>query len=129
MIKLTNVLALEMVLGMEEVKSNLELVEKLEKMKAQFEKKNNSATGNGKPSKTQLENEKIKVQLLEFLEGQENALQIKEIQLDSEFSIHSNQKISALLKQLVESGKVEKIVEKRISKFQINRNVSEVESI
>ena len=37
--KLTNVLALEMVLAMEEVKSNQELVEKLTKMKEQFEKK------------------------------------------------------------------------------------------
>ena len=43
--KLTNVLALEMVLAMEEVKSNQELVEKLTKLKEQFEKKNNSDIG------------------------------------------------------------------------------------
>ena len=40
--KLTNVLALEMVLGMAEVQANTELVAKLETMKAQFEKKNSS---------------------------------------------------------------------------------------
>ena len=53
--KLTNVLALEMVLAMEEVKSNQELVEKLTKMKEQFEKKNNSGTGSKKLTKTQPE--------------------------------------------------------------------------
>lgn len=119
MIKLTNVVALEMVLGMEEVKANPELVEKLEKMKAQFEKKNNSSTGNGKPSKTQLENEKIKEEILEFLTEQDNALQIKEMQKFEQFADYSNQKLSALLKQLVETGKVEKLTEKRVSKFQI----------
>ena len=41
--KLTNVLALEMVLGMAEVQANTELVAKLETMKAQFEKKNSKA--------------------------------------------------------------------------------------
>ena len=40
--KLTNVLALEMVLGMAEVQANTDLVAKLETMKAQFEKKNSS---------------------------------------------------------------------------------------
>ena len=40
--KLTNVVALEMVLAMEEVQANQELVAKLELMKAQFEKKNKS---------------------------------------------------------------------------------------
>ena len=65
--KLTNVLALEMVLAMEEVKSNQELVEKLTKMKEQFEKKNNSGTGSKKLTKTQIENEEIKAQILEVM--------------------------------------------------------------
>ena len=65
--KLTNVLALEMVLAMEEVKSNQELVEKLTKMKEQFEKKNNSGTGSKKLTKTQIENEEIKAQIQKFL--------------------------------------------------------------
>ena len=51
--KLTNVKALEMVLAMAEVQNNAELVEKLENMKAQFEKKNASrANGEKKPTKT-----------------------------------------------------------------------------
>ena len=66
--KLTNVKALEMVLAMEEVQNNSELVEKLENMKAQFEKKNASrANGEKKPTKTQLENMELAEQLKELL--------------------------------------------------------------
>ena len=64
--KLTNVSALEMVLAMEEVKSNQELVEKLTKMKEQFEKKNNSSTGSKRLTKTQIENEEIKAQIRSY---------------------------------------------------------------
>lgn len=117
--KLTNVVALEMVLGFEEVKANAELVEKLTKMKEQFEKKN--GTGEKKPTKAQEENEKIKAQIVEFLGTLAEPIQIKEIQLVDEFKLYSNQKLSALLKQLVECGTVEKIVEKRITKFSLNR--------
>ena len=46
--KLTNVLALEMVLAMAEVQANPELVEKLETMKASFEKKSNRAVNGEK---------------------------------------------------------------------------------
>lgn len=118
MIKLTNVTALEMVLGMEEVKANTELVEKLTKMKEQFQKKN--GTGTKKPSKAQIENEEIKGRLVEFLGTIEEPIQIKEIQQVDEFKDYSNQKISALLKQLVECGTVAKVVEKRVSKFSLN---------
>lgn len=124
MIKLTNVLALEMVLSMEEVKANVELVEKLTKMKEQFEKKNKS--GEKKPSKAQIENEEIKGKLVEFLSCLDNPVQIKEIQQEEEFVEYSNQKLSALLKQLVEVGIVEKIVEKRVSRF-IVKTIDNVE--
>ena len=113
--KLTNVLALEMVLGMEEVKSNQELVEKLTKMKEQFEKKNNSGTGK-KLTKTQIENEEIKAQILEVLTSEPKA--IKELQAENEsLAEYTNQKLSALLKQLVGENKVERIEEKRVAKF------------
>lgn len=125
MIKLTNVTALEMVLGMEEVKANAELVEKLIKMKEQFQKKN--STGTKKPSKAQIENEEIKGRLVEFLGTIEEPIQIKEIQQVDEFKDYSNQKISALLKQLVECGTVAKVVEKRVSKFSLNELDNEEE--
>ena len=114
--KLTNVLALEMVLAMEEVKSNQELVEKLTKMKEQFEKKNNSSTGSKKLTKTQIENEEIKAQILEVMTSEPKA--IKELQAENEsLAEYTNQKLSALLKQLVGENKVERKKEKRVAKF------------
>ena len=114
--KLTNVLALEMVLAMEEVKSNQELVEKLTKMKEQFEKKNNSSTGSKKLTKTQIENEEIKAQILEVMTSEPKA--IKELQAENEnLAEYTNQKLSALLKQLVGENKVERVEEKRTVKF------------
>lgn len=116
MTKLTNVLALEMVLAMEEVKSNQELVEKLTKMKEQFEKKNNSSTGSKKLTKTQIENEEIKAQILEVMTSEPKA--IKELQAENEnLAEYTNQKLSALLKQLVNENKVERVEEKRVAKF------------
>ena len=113
--KLTNVVALEMVLAMEEVKLNQELVEKLTKMKEQFEKKNNSGTGK-KLTKTQIENEEIKAQILEVMTSEPKA--IKELQAENEsLAEYTNQKLSALLKQLVGENKVERIEEKRVAKF------------
>ena len=114
--KLTNVLALEMVLAMEEVKSNQELVEKLTKMKEQFEKKNNSSTGSKKLTKTQIENEEIKAQILEVMTSEPKA--IKELQAENKsLAEYTNQKLSALLKQLVGENKVERVEEKRTAKF------------
>ena len=114
--KLTNVVALEMVLAMEEVKSNQELVEKLTKMKEQFEKKNNSSTGSKKLTKTQIENEEIKAQILEVMTSEPKA--IKELQAENEsLAEYTNQKLSALLKQLVGENKVERVEEKRTAKF------------
>ena len=114
--KLTNVLALEMVLGMAEVQANTELVAKLETMKAQFEKKNSSKSGEKKPTKTQIENEEIKAQILEVMTSEPKA--IKELQAENKsLAEYTNQKLSALLKQLVGENKVERVEEKRTAKF------------
>ena len=114
--KLTNVVALEMVLAMEEVKSNQELVEKLTKDDEQFEKKNNSSTGSKKLTKTQIENEEIKAQILEVMTSEPKA--IKELQAENEsLAEYTNQKLSALLKQLIGENKVERVEETRVAKF------------
>ena len=117
--KLTNVTALTMVLGMEEVKANSELVEKLEKMLAQFEKKNGSSE-NKKPTKTQLENENLKAQLVEILSNYNEPMSIKELQADNDeinATVISNQKISAMFRQLIAENKLVRIEEKRVAKF------------
>ena len=120
--KLTNVVALEMFLAMEEVQANQELVAKLELMKSQFEKKNKSgvrADGTKILTAEQKKNEIIKEQLIEVLARCEEPQQIKDLMRMEEFSGYSNQKLSALLKQLVSAEKVERIEDKRTAKFKI----------
>ena len=120
--KLTNVIALEMVLAMKEVQANQELVAKLELMKTQFEKKNKSsvrADGTKILTAEQKKNEIIKGQLIEVLTKCEEPQQIKDLMKMEEFSEYSNQKLSALLKQLVTAEKVERIEDKKVAKFKI----------
>ena len=120
--KLTNVIALEMVFAMEEVQANQDLVAKLELMKTQFEKKNKSsvrAAGTKILTAEQKKNEIIKEQLIEVLARCEEPQQIKDLMRMEEFSGYSNQKLSALLKQLVTAEKVERIEDKKVAKFKI----------
>ena len=123
MTKLTNVLALEMVLGMKEVQANVELVEKLTKMKEQFEKKNKSSVGaDGKKVLTaeQKKNEGLKETILEILTRYEEPKQVKDlISENEELANYTGQKISALMTQLVKAEKVVKVIDKKASKFQI----------
>ena len=123
MVKLTNVLALEMVLGMAEVQANVELVEKLTKMKEQFEKKNKSSVGaDGKKVLTveQKKNEVLKETILEVLARYEEPKQVKDLITENEeLSEYTGQKISALITQLVKAEKVVKVADKKVSKFQI----------
>ena len=123
MVKLTNVLALEMVLGMKEVQANVELVEKLTKMKEQFEKKNKSSVGaDGKKVLTaeQKKNEILKETILEVLTRYEEPKQVKDlISENEELANYTGQKISALMTQLVKAEKVVKVIDKKASKFQI----------
>ena len=121
--KLTNVKALEMVLEMEEVQANVELVEKLTKMKEQFEKKNKSSVGvDGKKVLTaeQKKNEGLKETILEVLTRYEEPKQVKELIAENEeLASYTGQKISALITQLVKAEKVVKVIDKKASKFQL----------
>lgn len=79
---------------------DVELIAKADELIAGLDKKN--ATRSAKPSKTQIENEPIKVSILEFLAG-------GKVQTAPEIAVAvgvSTQKASALAKQLVESGKL-----------------------
>ena len=72
-------------------------------------------------TKTQKENEILMEQLMVALGEMEKAVTISEFQSLStaEVATLSNQKISALLKKLVDSGKVVKTVEKKKSYFSV----------
>ena len=109
--KMTNVKALAYVL--ENCELTTEVKEKLEKMKIQFEKKNSAEK---KPTATQIANEGIKNIILETLS--EKSMTITEMQkLNSELAELSNQKISALLKQMTENGSVKREEIKRKAYF------------
>ena len=98
--KTTNVKALAYVLENYELPT--EIHAKLEKMKIQFEKKNSAEK---KPTATQIANEGIKNLILEVIGN--SSLTITEMQkINGELAELSNQKISALLKQMVENGSV-----------------------
>ena len=109
--KMTNVKALAYVL--ENYELTTEVKEKLEKMKIQFEKKNSAEK---KPTATQIANEGIKNVILETLS--EKSMTITEMQKsNSELAELSNQKISALLKQMTENGSVKREEIKRKAYF------------
>lgn len=81
---------------------------------------NKKASASGQ-TKTQAENEKIKVIIAEELTRIARAVTISELIKESEsLGQYSNQKLSALLKQMVENDKtVTKIVDKKKSLFAI----------
>ena len=98
--KTTNVKALAYVLDNYDLPT--EIHAKLEKMKIQFEKKNSAEK---KPTATQIANDGIKNLILEVIGN--SSLTITEMQkINGELAELSNQKISALLKQMVENGSV-----------------------
>ena len=107
--KMTNVKALDYVLSHCELTD--EVKEKIAKIKASYEKK--STTGEKKPTATQVANEGIKTAIVEGMEANRNytvtELQ-KEIPACAELS---NQRVSALLRQLKEEGKIVRIEDKR----------------
>ena len=74
----------------------------------------NKKSASGSQTKTQKENETIKEIILKEMANFESAMTISDMQAQSGvLATYSNQKISALLKQLVESGAVVKTIEKK----------------
>ena len=79
-----------------------------------FEKK----SANRKSTKTQTENVGIKTEILKALEGSDGMTASQIMPLVSE-GAYTNQKISSLLRQLVESGEVVRYTEKRVAYFRL----------
>lgn len=70
------------------------------------------------PTKTQVENEFVKEKIVATLVGLDKFVTITEIQeANAELANYSNQKISALLKQLVETNQVLRQVDKKKAYF------------
>ncbi|MEG0153091.1 MAG: hypothetical protein RR744_07945 [Cellulosilyticaceae bacterium] len=118
--KLTNAMALGMVLEMKEVQGNSELKEKIEKMLEQTNRKNANGKSTGTLSAEQKKNEEIKNKLLDVITTEPKS--IKEMQLENETIsplVYSNQKLSALIRAMVGEGVVIRTEEKRVAKFSL----------
>ena len=72
--------------------------------------------GSSKPTKLQLANEGIKEAVLEVLGNIGEPMTVTEI-VKEMGGVYTPQKISALLRQLIEAEKVVKTVEKKVSRF------------
>lgn len=103
------------------VKENEGLVKFIEHELELLAKKN--ASGAGKMTATQIANEGIKAEILECLANEPNRLfTISEMQKVFPCCAEmSNQRVSALVRQLVADGKVERLEEKRKAVFRIAR--------
>lgn len=80
--------------------------------------KKNASTGERKPTATQKANEGIKEAIIGVLAENGEQMTVTEIVkvIDGDFT---NQKISALVRQLIADGRVEKVVDKRKSFFKL----------
>lgn len=110
--KITNVKALAYVL--ENCELSAEVKEKLEKMKTQFEKKNSA---DKKPTATQVANEDLKKKILEGMEEGKNYSITDLIKSIEALNDLTNQKVSALIGQMVKANSVIRIEEKRKAYF------------
>ena len=84
--------------------------------------KNKEEKKEHKTSKSKEENEEIKEKILIALKNKNDFITIKEIREDSYnlgLAKCTSQKISALIRQLVEEEKVDRVAEKKIIKFKI----------
>ena len=112
--KMTYVKALEIAMESESVKANAEVMEKLKALKASISKKNSAER---KPTATQKANEGYKTAILDFMEvGKKYTISelMKEV---VEIADLSNQRVSALVRQLKDDGLVERTEEKRKAYF------------
>ena len=104
--------ALEQIMTFEDVKNSPEIMEVLEKMLEQLEKPRKE-----NPKKA-AERDELTERVLAVLASQEKPCSIKELrEMENGLGEFSSQKLSPVLKRLVEAGRVEKTTEKRVSVF------------
>lgn len=97
-------------------------IENYEEFKAFIEREIellNKKRSNSKPTKTQIENEKIKEKILEVLTDVNEVMTISELMTANGLENYSNQKLSFLCHQLVNEHKVVNTKVKKVSYFKI----------
>ena len=113
--KMTKREKFEMLMAISEVKSNPILSEFIAHELELLAKKN---TSEKKPTAVQVANEALKQTIMDVLNENGGLMTVTDIQKScEELAGLSNQKVSALIRQLKDDGKVEKIEDKRKSYF------------
>ena len=105
-------------LKMSEVQANPDMVAFIEHEIELLAKKN---AGDKKPTAKQMENDGIKATILTVMEkSPEHLFTVTELcKADADLAELSNQRVSALLRQLIDAGKVKKTEDKRKSYFSV----------
>lgn len=104
------------------IENHKDSIENYEDFKAFIEREIellNKKRSNSKPTKTQIENEKIKEKILEVLTDVNEVMTISELMTASGLENYSNQKLSVLCHQLVNEHKVVNTKVKKVSYFKI----------
>ena len=115
--KITKREKFEMLLALSEVQTNPILTEFIERELELLAKKNSAEK---KPTAQQTENAGIKEVIIEALTDEENGLTISAMQKkNAELGEYSNQKISALVRQMILDGIVVKTEEKGKAYFRL----------
>lgn len=116
--KMTNAMALEIaleVLKETDAEKYTEVIEKLDKMLVQVNKK---SSANRKPTATQLENDGLRVKIAEYLTNTGKRLTVSEMMKEIEgLEELSNQRVTSLATSLYKEGKIDREVEKRKAYF------------
>lgn len=104
------------------IENHKDSIENYEEFKAFIEREIellNKKRSNSKPTKTQIENEKIKKKILEVLTDVNEVMTISELMTADGLENYSNQKLSVLCYQLVNEHKVVNTKVKKVSYFKI----------
>lgn len=104
------------------IENHKDSIENYEEFKAFIEREIellNKKRSNSKPTKTQIENEKIKEKILEVLTDVNEVMTISELMTADGLENYSNQKLSVLCHQLVNEHKVVNTKVKKVSYFKI----------
>lgn len=107
---------------LEVIENHKDSVENYEEFKAFIEREIellNKKHSNSKPTKTQIENEKIKEKILIAFEKIDEPVTITELAKMDGLTEYSNQKLSVLCHQLVDEHKVVNTKVKKVSYFKI----------
>ena len=109
-----------------DVENSAELVSFIEHEVELLTKKNSRS---GKPTKTQVENEAIKTQIVSILERVGKPMTVTQLLAENELADLSNQKVSALLTQLRKSGEVVRTTEKKVAFYSLADEVEDTEEM